>query len=44
MEFFVYILYGNADNFEGIYLTIYYLRPFVCIAFAVVFMEVKRNI
>jgi len=40
MELFVYILYGNVDNFEDIFLTIYYLIPFVCIAFAAVFIEV----
>lgn len=43
-ELFGYLLYGNADNFKGMFLTIYYLISFVCIPFAVVFMEVIQNI
>jgi hypothetical protein len=40
MELFVYILYGNVDNFEDIFITIYNLIPFKCIVFAAVFIEV----
>ena len=44
MELFVYILYGNSDNFEGVFLIIYYLIPLMSIKFAVVCLEVIRNI